>query len=95
MTLYELSKKFNNLIEKLFKANANKNHLILYFDNGLKIKYINSFLCSILNYKKEQLIGEEFGILFPISIREKHNRAKKYNNISKFFYEKKCFFIWY
>ena len=70
MTLYELSKKLNNLIEKLFKANANKNHLILYFDNGLKIKYINSFLCLILNYKKEQLIGEEFGILFPISIRE-------------------------
>ena len=75
MTIFELSKKFNYLIEKLFKTNSNKNHMILYFDNGLKIKYINSFLCSILNYKKEQLIGEDFGILFPISIREKHTKA--------------------
>ena len=75
MTIHELSKKFNYLIEKLFKKNANKNHMILHFENGLKIKYINSFLCSILNYKKEQLIGEDFGILFPVSIREKHNKS--------------------
>ena len=44
MTLYELSKKFNNLIEKLFKVNANKNHLILYFDNI----YYSFFIIKLL-----------------------------------------------
>ena len=44
MTIFELSKKFNYLIEKLFKTNSNKNHMILYFDNGLKIyKFIFMF----------------------------------------------------
>ena len=75
MSIFELSKKFNELIEKSFKKNNNLHHMIIKFENGFKIRYINSFLCSRLQYNKDQLIGEDFGNLFPVSIRESHNKA--------------------
>ena len=70
-----MSYKFDKLINKFILNQSNNNQIIIKFSKGIKIKYISSYLYNQLNFKKNNLVNEDFYNLFPKNIRIKHYKA--------------------
>ena len=71
----DMTYKFDKLINKYILNQSSSNHIIIKFSKGIKIKYISSYLCYKLNFKKNIILNEDFFNIFPKNLRIKHHKA--------------------